>query len=221
MTFWQDLTETERDAFGAVAGHRTFAPGEALCLQGAAAGQVLVILDGWVKVTVHTSEGQEVLLAVRGKGDLVGESGWLHSRPRSANVYPLGAVRTLVTPSAQFAAFLDGYPHAAQIMARMMVDRLDDADRRMAAQATSDGPTRLAAMLVELGDRYGLPTPEHGIVLTMPLTQQELATSIGGARETVARALTTWRRGGIVSTGRKRITILDPPALRAIAAHTG
>jgi hypothetical protein len=37
------------------------------------------------------------------------------------------------------------------------------------------------------------------------------------SRETVARALATLRRQGLVSTGWRKITVVDPPRLRAFA----
>jgi hypothetical protein len=40
---------------------------------------------------------------------------------------------------------------------------------------------------------------------------------IGRARETVARALTVWRKDGVVVTQRMRILIRDPGALREVA----
>jgi hypothetical protein len=40
---------------------------------------------------------------------------------------------------------------------------------------------------------------------------------IGRARETVARALTVWRRDGVVLTRRMRIVITEPDALREVA----
>jgi CRP-like cAMP-binding protein len=72
-------------------------------------------------------------------------------------------------------------------------------------------------LLLELAERYGVPGANGAITLPLPLTQQELATMIGRARETVARALTVWRRDGIVDTGRTRFVILTPAALRDVA----
>ena len=75
-----------------------------------------------------------------------------------------------------------------------MVGRMDDADRRMTSQVGTSGPKLLALLLLDLAERYGAPGPGDTVTLTLPLTQQELATMIGRARETVARALTVWRR---------------------------
>ncbi|MEV0399527.1 Crp/Fnr family transcriptional regulator [Actinoallomurus sp. NPDC050550] len=215
--FWQALQESERAALRTAGRTREYAPGTLLCSQGADPDHVLIILDGWVKVTAGRADGQEVMLAIRGPSDTIGESGWLNGRPRSANVKALGKVRALAIPAEQFAAFLNSHAHAAQVLARVMVGRMDDADRRMTSQVGTSGPKLLALLLLDLAERYGVPGPGGSVTLPLPLTQQELATMIGRARETVARALTVWRREGIVVTRRMRIVILHPEALHDIA----
>lgn len=215
--FWQALQESERAALRAAGRTREYAPGALLLGQGADPDHVLVILDGWVKVTAGRADGQEVMLAVRGPSDTIGESGWLNGRPRSANVRALGRVRALAVPAEQFAGFLNSHAHAAQVLARVMAGRMDDADRRMTSQVGTGGPKLLALLLVDLAERYGVPGQDGSVTLPLPLTQQELATMIGRARETVARALTVWRRDGIVATHRMRIVIVDPAALHDIA----
>ncbi|GAA0369342.1 Crp/Fnr family transcriptional regulator [Actinoallomurus spadix] len=215
--FWQALQESERAALRAAGRTREYATGTLLCSQGADPDHVLIILDGWVKVTAGRADGQEVMLAIRGPSDTIGESGWLNGRPRSANVKALGRVRALAIPAEQFASFLNSHAHAAQVLARVMVGRMDDADRRMTSQVGTSGPKLLALLLLDLAERYGVAGGGGSVTLPLPLTQQELATMIGRARETVARALTVWRREGIVVTRRMRIVILRLEALRDIA----
>lgn len=215
--FWQALEESERAALRAIARSREYAAGALLFSQGAPPDHVLVILDGWVKVTAGRADGHEIVLAVRGPSDTIGESGWLNGRPRSANVRALNRVRALAVPAEQFATFLNTHSHAAQVLAREMVGRMDDADRRMTSQVGTSGPRLLATLLLDLAERYGVPEANGAITLPLPLTQQELATMIGRARETVARALTVWRREGIVITRRMRIVIVAPAALRGVA----
>jgi len=215
--FWQALRESERAALRAAGRTREYATGALLCSQGADPDHVLVILDGWVKVTAGRADGHEIMLAIRGPSDTIGESGWLNGRPRSANVKALGRVRALAVPAEQFAGFLNNHAHAAQVLARVMVGRMDDADRRMTSQVGTSGPKLLALLLLDLAERYGVRGPGDAVALPLPLTQAELATMIGRARETVARALTVWRRDGVVITRRMRIVISDLEALREVA----
>ena len=53
----------------------------------------------------------------------------------------------------------------------------------------------------------------------MTLTQEELASLTGASRATVTRALSNWRRRGIIRTSQRDITITDLVALRKIAGQ--
>ena len=52
----------------------------------------------------------------------------------------------------------------------------------------------------------------------MAVTQQSLADATGSVREVVARALRELRREGAIATADDGLTILDPDALKRIAA---
>ncbi|MFJ3880016.1 cyclic nucleotide-binding domain-containing protein [Streptomyces sp. NPDC090077] len=53
---------------------------------------MLLILTGWTKVTASAATGYQALLALRGPGDIVGESAAVTGRPRSATVTALERV---------------------------------------------------------------------------------------------------------------------------------
>jgi CRP/FNR family transcriptional regulator, cyclic AMP receptor protein len=78
------------------------------------------------------------------------------------------------------------------------------------------GAQRLAGLLLDLSDRHGTAA-ESGTVITMPLSQEEIASLIGTSRATVTRALGSWRRRGLIDTARHQITIKSAPGLRSAA----
>jgi CRP-like cAMP-binding protein len=194
-----------------------FSAGMPLCYQGDPSDHVIIIQTGWAKVTSTTEDGHDVVLAIRGPGDLVCESAALGHRHRSATVAALGPLRALVVPAPRFTAFLDEYPRAWRMVSGTFVRRLDEADGRHGARASADGARRLAFLLLDLADQYGKPGPAGSIVILPPLSQQELASWVDSSRETVARAFKRWRATGLVHTARRRTTVLSPPGLRAYA----
>jgi CRP/FNR family transcriptional regulator, cyclic AMP receptor protein len=72
--------------------------------------------------------------------------------------------------------------------------------------------------VLDLAARHGTPAGA-GTVITIPLSQEEIASLIGTSRATVSRALGDWRRGGLIGTGPHQITINSAPALRSIAGR--
>ncbi|MFC0041116.1 Crp/Fnr family transcriptional regulator [Actinomadura rayongensis] len=223
LPFWAALDAGNRAALRASARSRPYAARAPLCVQGDTSDHVVVIERGWAKVTATTADGHDVVLAVRGPGDLVCESAVLGSRERSATVTALGPLRGLLVPAERFTAFLDANPGLWRLVSGTMVGRLDDASRRLQAQASVKGPRRLAGLLAELaelslrhqaasGGAVGVP-----VDIAPPLSQQELGSWMDASRETVARALNELRRRGLVRTGWRRITVLDLDRLRAFA----
>lgn len=218
--FWGHVSESERATLRSMGQEREFSPGEILIQEGHSADHVMIVMRGWVKITTLRADRRLIVLSLRGRYEIIGESGWLRGRPHSASVQALDRVKILDIPAARFDAFINANTHAAAVLAEAMVDRMYESDRRMTAQIAAAGPGRLATVLIELADRYGDAAATDGAIsMALPLNHTELAAMVGLRRETVARTFTAWRRQGIVSTQHRWITILDPSALREISDH--
>jgi CRP/FNR family transcriptional regulator, cyclic AMP receptor protein len=80
------------------------------------------------------------------------------------------------------------------------------------AFATLDVAQRVANFLIHLMDVHGT-VEQGGIVVRMPLTQQDIADSIGASRRAVARALASLKEQGILNTGRREFVVVRPDVL--------
>ncbi|GAA1864001.1 Crp/Fnr family transcriptional regulator [Actinomadura bangladeshensis] len=222
--FWHALDGPERTALRDAGRARTYRPRAPLCYQGDDSDHIIVIESGWAKVVASSADGHSVVLAVRGPGDLVCESAVLGRRERSATVQALDELRALLVPAARFTAFLDAHPRVWMLVSGTFVRRLDDADRRLRAHVSAQGARRLAILLAGLADmsaRHVAAGPGGEVPIGPPLSQEELGSWMDASRETVARALAVLRDEGLVRTGRRRLTVLDPAGLRAFARTPG
>jgi CRP/FNR family transcriptional regulator len=75
---------------------------------------------------------------------------------------------------------------------------------------------RLAGLLLDLADRFGVRDSE-GVIVDLRLTHRELAALIGATRETVSVAIVELRDAGLVRTDARRAVLLNVDALREIA----
>ena len=73
---------------------------------------------------------------------------------------------------------------------------------------------RLISFLLIMAKRFGEPTAEGGILINVPLRQQDIASSINASRETAGRELTILERKDLVSSRQFLLTLKDPKALR-------
>ncbi len=211
--------EYGRDVLDALREHgrtASFETGERLLQEGEPGDRVAVILSGRVMVSHAGPEGRETVLDFRGPGELVGELAALDQAPRSSSVTAIEPVDALLVPANAFRALLERPGLALQVLA-MLSTRFRDADRKRIEFGASDSVGRTAARIVELAERYG-EHAGHGIVISLPISQEELAGWAAVSRAGMASALRTLRQLGWIETERRRITVRDLDALRARAS---
>ncbi len=189
-----------------------------MCVEGDPATHVFVLVDGWVKILGVTIDGHEMVLALRGRGDTVGEVAGETAGYRTATVQAVGTVHALIVAYEKFSSFLDAHAGADRAYRRMVTRRWNNAESMLRARSVTSGAQRLAVLLLELADRRD-SEPDREVRMAMTLTQEELASLTGASRATVTRALSNWRRRGIIRTGPRDITITDLGALRKIAGQ--
>lgn len=183
--------------------------------QAEPSGHVLLVLHGWTKVTASAANGYEALLALRGPGDILGEGAALSGRHRAATVTALEPVQSVVIDRSRFTAHLAENPRVALQLLSLATDRQRATDQRRLQWAALAVRERLAVLLLELVRTHGRRTDE-GVELTIGLSQQEFAGSVGSSREAVARLLAELRNRDVVATRRRRIVVLRPDVLRRI-----
>jgi CRP-like cAMP-binding protein len=192
--------------------------GETLFHEGETGRSVYALASGQVKVTVVTPSGREVLLAVKGPDDLLGELAAIDGRPRSATATALEPVDTVVLEDAAFDAVLDEYPLLARRLLRVLAAQVREGDWRTADREGADTVTRVARRLAILAERYGEHRGDGGVRISLRLTQEDLASWIGATREATSRALGELRRAGAIETGRQRLFVRDLDILRSRTA---
>jgi CRP/FNR family cyclic AMP-dependent transcriptional regulator len=188
--FLAELGQPVLEALRARGWRRRFPRGSMLFEEGGSTEQVMIVLSGRVKISHFTADGREIILAVRGPGELLGELSAIDQEPRSATALAAEPVEVLVLTVEDFQQFVSTTPRAAMVLLLGLTRRLREADRKRIEFAAFDTVGRVALRLLDLADQFGEPTGSSGGVrITLPLSQQELAGLIGASREAVSKAL--------------------------------
>lgn len=207
------LTPAELEALRVKGRRRRYRRGARLFHEGDSPASVFLIESGSVKISYFTDDGREVLLAVRGSGELLAEMSAVDGEPLSATASAMDAVDALVVAAEDFRAFIEANPRFALALMQMLSRRLRDADRKRIEFSAYDTVGRVARRLVELAERFGESSGD-ALRITLPLSQQELAGWTGASREAVSKALASLKARGWIETHRRGITVLSPDALR-------
>jgi len=100
---------------------------------------------------------------------------------------------------------------------RLTASRLHRTASALEEALAHDVPTRLSRRLCELASRHGVPGG-GGVLLPLPLTQEDLGRMVGASRETVNRSLAGLAVRGLVRTEGRRYVIPDLEALARSSA---
>jgi CRP-like cAMP-binding protein len=183
--------------------------GEILFFQTDAAEAAYVLRSGRISLLLNNADGRFLVLDDMRPGEVFGELGVLTCKPRSASALARADSEVLVIPRATFLKLLDEEPRIARRVLEITAGRLQRSTEREQSLAFMNAQARLARYVLALDERDG----ERGYITT---SQEDLASGTGLIRQTVAKALGTWRRVGWLKTSRGRITILNRRALEAV-----
>lgn len=211
-SLWNLLEEPERAVLAAEGSVFDHARGTELLQEGAPSGSAYVLLRGRVKVLAQAAGGMPRILAIRVPGDVIGELAAVDGGNRSATVVAVDPVRVLRIPADRFNRMLRTNPVIAHALLVVVIGRLRMANHWRVEYGDTTVAERVATVLAQLAAEHGR-VAEHGIAITVPVSQEDLAGMVAGSREAVVRALRELREKGVISTGRRRIVIHEPEIL--------
>ncbi len=196
---------------------RRYRRGEVIFHEDEPGDRMHIIVEGSVKISVASEDGREKNIALLKAGECFGEMALLDGSKRSATATAMEALETLVLMRDDFLDFLRENPQMAPDITNLLTQRLRNANQMVVDTAFLDVPTRVAKQLLTLAGSYG-GGADSAEPLVVPLGQDELASLVGASRETVSRALTSYRRMGILTTSHRRIVIKDLKGLERMAS---
>lgn len=207
------LSKDDLEALAEKAQRRRFRSGQVIFHKDDPGTHFYLILEGKVRISLPSPQGDEITLAILGPGELFGEFSLLDGEPRSATATAAEDVWALSVSQHDFMSWLRSRPSAAVALLRVMSRRLRRSDELLGDASFLNVPGRLAKKLLELTELYGRETP-RGYPIEIRLTQEELGSTIGVTRESVNKYLRYFSSKGWVRLKKGRITVLNESALR-------
>ena len=173
-----------------------------------------IILDGSVKIHVDQPDGSDVILAILGVNEIVGEMSLADSLGRSASVVTLEPTTLLMIERDAFWASLRVMPTLTYNLVSILSRRLRLANLHTQSLARLDVYGRVAAQLAAFAREYGKAAPNGDILIPLSLTQSDLAGMVGASRVRVNQALSYYKRRNYLSMDQDRhIIVHDVAAL--------
>jgi CRP-like cAMP-binding protein len=189
---------------------KVFARDESLFIQGQPARSLILVRTGSVKVTQISSNGNEVILWMHGKGNVLG----VLSEP-TGDCYPGNAramepTTALIWDCATLQNLMTTCPRIRQNLSQVLMSRLHELEERFREVATERVPRRLALALMRLSKHVGKKVHEG---IEVSLSREELAQMTGTTLFTISRILSQWSREEVIESRRESVLLRDPRRL--------
>jgi CRP/FNR family cyclic AMP-dependent transcriptional regulator len=190
--------------------------GQLVFVQDEPGDRMYVLAEGVVKLYVSSSNGGIVELVRHHAPAVFGELAVLDGGPRSASAEAVERSILLVVTRSELLRLLRSEEQVAEALLRSLGTMVRRTTRQVTDRAFLNLRGRVARQLLLLAeDDDGL----GGDGTTRKVTQGELATMVGGARQTVNQVLRSLEARGYIRTTGRAFELLDPDQLRRLASQ--
>ena len=133
-----DLPDESLAKLGTCLKTKDFPPAETIMREGAPGISMYIIKEGLVEIRKKDPvSGIDFLVAQLGEGAAVGEMSLLTGKPRSASVTTVEPTSVFTLTRADFRNLLTQYPEISLGLARILADRLDEANKQVGVEFVS------------------------------------------------------------------------------------
>ena len=210
---FRDLPDPALDKLAALSVRRSVHCGTRIFAQGDPGDSLLGLISGQIQISATTPGGKEVFLNIMEPGDSFGEIAVLDGNARTASAEALVDTELFVVRRTDLMGLIEREPKLAAQVIAPLCQRLRRTSELIEEAAFLPVAGRLARWLLRLAEEHG--TTIQGIV-TLSISQAELAGFMSVSRQIVNQYLRAWRTRGWIELGRRRITIRNPAGLLSV-----
>lgn len=202
---WNDLVRDMKPKY--------WRKGRFLYREGEQCDDVFLVDSARVKLSVTNGRGDQKINTFADHGCLIGEMSALSGKSNitDAEVVHDGYIYTI--PAKQFLEMVFRDKDLYLQLLSQLVEKNRILNFQLRMYAYSDAAAMMAYLLLAMAKDYGEETP-NGILLSMPLTQYDLANLTGLSRVTVSKTLNRFADEGVIFRSQTGFYITDEERLR-------
>lgn len=182
--------------------------------EGMDADELYIVLSGKVQISKITSDGRELSLRIVGANDICGELTLFTSSPKfllSAMAIEDAEICAVKKHTLEREIFQNS-TLAFEFM-KWMSDHFRKTQTKFRDLVLNGKKGALYSTLIRMTNSYGVKL-DNGILIDLPLTNQELANFCGTSRESTNRILSELKKESVISIKKGKIIVHDLPFLK-------
>jgi CRP/FNR family transcriptional regulator len=206
VQIFSGLTESELSFLAQRAVPRSYSAGESVFGEGEPCSGLYVVESGHVRIFKSSANGREQVLSIDGPGSSIAEL--------PVFVTAIDEAKLLFVSKQDFQALCLAHPQVALKVLRVVGARLRRLVGIIEELSFTTVRHRLASFLLRLAHKEGKRSAA-GVEITLPASNQEMASHIGTVRELVSRNLSRLQAKGMLKIDGRTVTISNLKALEA------
>ncbi|MGI8650421.1 MAG: Crp/Fnr family transcriptional regulator [Rubrobacter sp.] len=196
---------------------RKFGPKDTVFAPGDPDDQLYFLLSGVVRIYKIYGDYKEATTAMIQDGGIFGKLSLVEGRWQDVFAEAVTEARVASIQKASIEQVVKSRPEFALKLFSSLSERLRQSDEVIESLLHREVSTRLATLLLNLADRFGVRNGQ-GVALDVKLTHQDLANMIASTREAVSKVMSEFQRDGYIETKSRKITLIDQATLTEYAS---
>jgi CRP-like cAMP-binding protein len=190
-----------------------FKKGDYIYFPEDASKSIFMVSKGKVKIVSYNDDGEEVVKAILGKGEIFGERAVLGEEKRGDYAQACTEPTELCPMHLpdMYELMRENEKFGLSIY-KLIGFRIKKMERRLEALLFKDVRTRLCDFLKDMAEENGIKNNTQ-IIVPHFYTQKDFADLIGTKRETVTRLFNELKQEGLIDYSRREVRIFEPEKL--------
>lgn len=195
---------------------RCHAAGQTLSRRGDPVNELLFVLQGTAEVSMVGEDGRRSICWYLAPGDWFGLIPVVDGMSAIHDLQAYSDAVMMHIPRSTFLAVLESDRLFAMKCLKLLCERSRNLYEHVAAEALLPLRSRIARLLLMLVEQHG-QQGEHGMELSLKLSQEALADMLGIRRQTLNRELNALVKARLISLAYTQLTLLDHPGLKRLS----
>ncbi len=198
----------------------SFRPGEHLADRLEHLKDVVIVLDGVLRVSSISLDGREHLIGLLEPGAIFGLLAAIDGGVSPHGATADGDMTAFLLGQADFRALMEEHPEFRDAIQGIICDRLRMAFSVLDQFAIGSPRARLAQRLLALGTSYGRRCKD-GVEIDLHLTQDSLAAMIGLSRQRTNLILKNFEAEGLIQLSYGKVLLTNFEVLNQVVQDLG
>jgi CRP/FNR family transcriptional regulator, cyclic AMP receptor protein len=215
--FFTKLSRAARQDLRAMQVPSSYAANMVIFTEKDPAQGIYIVLEGEVKVSINSSDGRRLSLAIVGTAEILGMGSTLAGRPYDVTAETVFPAKLAYIERREFMDFLSRHPGTYQVVIAELSRNITKACDHLRTVGLPATVSEKLALLLLGWSEDGEPAERGGRQFRLSMTHEELGEFIGASRETVTRTLNNFKHRRLVNLKGSMITIPNRDALARYA----